>query len=225
MKSTEDASLTASSIFLRALAGSSSRPSQTSQVSPVVTGTGLARLTRWMMEISSSTDFSAAQHGLVADHDGAHVAVAASERDRGLDFPLIASFVFVDPDTERHAQTEFGGDPGNQFHTGGRGIGSDGTGVGTQLPQVGTNLIGGRPVAIVGMLRARVRRIGDAGELPVKIRARILPVEKAPQASMHARDERDDCNNEFSWKFKPNGQLAGPEPIPQGHPRPCVTVA
>jgi len=35
---------------------------------------------------------------LVADYDGIDVAVAARERDGGLDFPLVTPFVLIDPD-------------------------------------------------------------------------------------------------------------------------------
>ncbi len=42
-----------------------------------------------------------AQRGLIADHDRIDVAVAARKRDGGLYLPLVASFVFVDPNAKR----------------------------------------------------------------------------------------------------------------------------
>ena len=61
MKSTAEASFVAASALLSASSGflGSVIPSHTSKVSPVVTGTGLWRLTRRMIPIRSSTDLSA----------------------------------------------------------------------------------------------------------------------------------------------------------------------
>ena len=64
---------------------------QTVQISPVVTGTGLIALDA-LDDLDELVDrLVRPQRGLVADHDRVDVAVAAGERDGGLDFPLVAA--------------------------------------------------------------------------------------------------------------------------------------
>ena len=49
------------------------------------------------------------QRGLVPDHDGIDVAVAARERNGRLDLALVAGLVLVYPDAERNLEPELGG--------------------------------------------------------------------------------------------------------------------
>ncbi len=132
----------------------------------------------------------ATQRGLVADHDRVDVAVAARERDGGLDFPFVAGLVLVDPDAERHLEPELGGNCRHELDAAGRAIGADGVGIGAENLQVGANLLRRRTVAVIRMLRSPVRRIGNAGKRRIDIGDRLLPLEQSPQAGMHADDER-----------------------------------
>ena len=93
---------------------------QTVQISPVVTGTGLIALDALDERDQLVDRLFRAQRGFVADHDRVDVAVAARELDGGLDFPLVAVFVLVDPDAERDLQAELGGDRRHQFDAAGR---------------------------------------------------------------------------------------------------------
>ena len=90
----------------------------------------------------------ATQRGLVADHDRVDVAVAARERDGGLDFPLVAGLVLVDPDAERDLEPELGGNRRHQLDAAGRAVGADGVGVGAEKLQVGADLLRRRTVAV-----------------------------------------------------------------------------
>jgi hypothetical protein len=120
------------------------------------------------------------QRGLVADHDRVDVAVAARERDGGLDFPLVAGFVLVDPDAERDLEPELRGDRRHELDAAGGAVGADGVGVGTEDFQVGANLLRRRAITVVRMLRSRVGRIGDAGERRIDVGDRMLPIEQSP---------------------------------------------
>ena len=102
--------------------------------------------------ISSSTVLSAAQRRLVADHDRIDVAVATSERERGLDFPLVAVFILVDPDAERDLEPELRGDCRHEFDATSRTVGTNGVGVRAEDLQVGADLLRRRAVAVVRML-------------------------------------------------------------------------
>ena len=93
-----------------------------------------------------------AQRGLIADHDRIDVAVAARKRDGGLYLPLVASFIFIDPNAERDFKSELGGDRRHQLTATGRAVGADRLGIGSKDLQVGTNLLRRRAVAIVRML-------------------------------------------------------------------------
>ncbi len=70
-----------------------------------------------------------AQGRLVADDDGVDVAVAARQRNAGLDFALVAGFVLVDPDAERDLEPELGGNRRHQLAARRRAIGADGVSV------------------------------------------------------------------------------------------------
>ncbi len=86
----------------------------------------------------------AAQHRLVADHDGVDVAVVAGEVERRADFPLVALLVLVEPGADRDLEAELGGDRRHQLGAAGRRIGADRPGIGRDGLQVGANLRGGR---------------------------------------------------------------------------------
>ena len=92
------------------------------------------------------------QRGLVADDDGVDVGVATSEGDRGLDLPLVAGFIFVDPDTQRDLETELRGNRGHEFTAASRTVGTNGVGIRAEDLQVGADLRGRRAVAVVRML-------------------------------------------------------------------------
>ena len=111
-------------------------------VSPVVTGTGTWRLTRLMISIRSSTSTSSRKTDLVADYDRVDVAVALGERDRLLDFTLVAlSFFlndlvglliaeFFEPDTKRNLSAELGRNCRHELEAASRRISSDRSRVG-----------------------------------------------------------------------------------------------
>ena len=130
------------------------------------------------------------QYRLVADHDRVDVAVAACQRDRGLDFLLVTGIrydlpigidnVLVDPDAERDLEPELRGNRGHELDAAGRAVGADRLRVRAEDFQVGANLLRCRAVAVIGMLRSCVRRIGDAGERSVDIGDRLLPLEQSP---------------------------------------------
>ena len=63
---------------------------------------------------------------------------------------------------------------GHQLGAAGRRIGADGVGIGRDRFEVGADLLDGRAVAEIGMLRAGERRVGNAGELAGEIRRRLL---------------------------------------------------
>jgi hypothetical protein len=110
------------------------------------------------------------QQRLVADHDGIDVAVAARERDRGLDFALVAFLVAFDlppvapdagarllgdaaePDTDRDLEAEFRGDAGDQLLPASGGVRADRAGVGTQELEVAADLFRSRPIAVIRVL-------------------------------------------------------------------------
>ena len=71
---------------------------------------------------------------------------------RGANFALVARDVFVEPDAERDAQAEFGGDLRHQLETAGRGIGADRIGVRRDRREILADLFGGRTLGrIVGI--------------------------------------------------------------------------
>ena len=121
-----------------------------------------------------------AQRGLVADHDRVDVAVATGERDRRLDLELVARLVLVDPDAERDLQPELGGDWRHEFEAAGRRVGADGVRIGTDELEIGADLLRRRPVATVGMLGARERRVGQAGQRSCNAGRCLLPLEQSP---------------------------------------------
>src|SRR4029450_13619908 len=142
----------------------------------------------------------AGQHRLVADHYGVDVAVATRQRDRGLNLLLVpgirydlavgADNVLVDPEAERDLEPELGSNRGHQLDAAGGAVGADVLSVGAENLQIGADLLRPRPVAVVGMLRSRVGRVGNTGERGVDVGPRLVPVEQPPQAGMHADDER-----------------------------------
>ena len=93
-----------------------------------------------------------AQHRLVADHDRIDIAVAASERERGLDFPLVAVFILVDPDAKRDLEPELRGNCRYEFNSTSRAIGTNGVGVRAEDLEVGADLLRRRAIAVVRML-------------------------------------------------------------------------
>ena len=117
---------------------------------------------------------------LVADHDGIDVAVAPRERNRRLDLPLVAGFVLVDPDAERHLESELGGDCRHQLDAAGGAVGADRLRIGAQDLQIVANLLLGWTIATIRMLRACVRRIRDAGQRRLDVGDRLLPLEQRP---------------------------------------------
>ena len=156
-----------------------------------------------------------AQRGLVADHDRIDVAVAAGERDGGLDFLLVARLVLVDPDAERDLQPELRRDRRNEFAAAGRRIGADRVRIGTDQPEIGADLLGGRPVAVVGMLRAGERRIRQAGERGRDVGGRFLPLEQSPQTGMHADDKRHHSRDGAHRSATTQGRNRDPNPSPR----------
>src|SRR5262249_245891 len=102
-----------------------------------------------------------AQRRLVADHDAVDVAVAPGPRDGALDLPFVTFPVGIDPDAERDLEPELGGNRGYQLAAARRGVCTDGVGIGTENLQVGANLFRCRLVAVIRMLRSRVRRVRD----------------------------------------------------------------
>ena len=100
-----------------------------------------------------------AQGRLVAHDDGVDVAVAACQRNAGLDFPLVAGFVLVDPDAERDLEPELCGNRRHQLAARGRAIGADGVSVRTENFQIRADLLRCGAIAVIGMLSSRVGRI------------------------------------------------------------------
>ena len=70
---------------------------QAVQISPVVTGTGLERFTRWMSLMRSSTLISARSIVSLPTTMALTLLLVAGEVERGADFPLVAVLVLVDP--------------------------------------------------------------------------------------------------------------------------------
>src|SRR4029077_10658172 len=102
------------------------------------------------------------------------------EREGGGDFALVALLVLVDPDADRDLQAELGGDPGHKLDAAGRRIGAHGARIKTEQFEIGAYLRFGGTIPGVGMLRARVRRIGDTGQLAADARRGMLTLEQAP---------------------------------------------
>ena len=158
--------------------------------------------------------FFSAQHRLVADHDGVDVAIAARERNGGLDFSLIAGFVLVDPNAQRDLEPQLGGNRGHKLASRGRAVGPDGVSVWTEDLQIGADLLRGRAVAVVRMLGSRVRRIGDAGERSVDVGDGLMPLQQCPQAGVNADDERHHSSDGAHRRATTRGREYGPEPVP-----------
>ncbi len=133
-----------------------------------------------------------AQDCLVTDHDRIDVAVALGERDRLIDFTVIAGDIFfdrltgflvgnlVEPDANRDLHAELSRDGGHKLQAAGRRIGADGARVGTEQAQIATDLLWRWHIAAIGILPARVGRIGNAGEWCVYVRNWLLPVQQSP---------------------------------------------
>src|SRR6202521_3890612 len=100
---------------------------------------------------------------LVADHDCIDIAVAPGERNRLLDFPLVADLVLVDPDAQRDLEPELGCDRRYELAAAGRAVSADRLSVRAEDFQIGANLLLGRTVAVVRMLRPRIGRVRDTG--------------------------------------------------------------
>src|SRR4030088_3302384 len=154
------------------------------------------------------------QRGLVTDHDGVDVAVATSERDGGLDFPLVAGFILVDPDAEGDLEPELRSNRGYELTAASRTIGTNGVGIWTEDLQIGADLLRRRAVPVVRMLGRRIRRIGNARERSVYIGDRLLPLEKTPQAGMHADDERHHSSDGAHRTTTTRGRRQRPAPVP-----------
>ena len=118
--------------------------------------------------------------GLVADHDCIDVAVAPRQRNSCRNFPLVAGFVLVDPDAERHLEPELGCDRRDELAAAGRAIGADRLGVGAEDFQISANLLFGGTIAVVRMLGPRVGRVGDAGQRRIDVGDRLVPLEQSP---------------------------------------------
>ena len=156
-----------------------------------------------------SLEHRAPQGGLVADHDGVDIIVAARELARGANLRLVAVDVIavavtherivavaveigVEPDAERDLQSELGRDAGHHFEPAGRRVGADGLRIGRDRLQVGADLRFGRAAFdVVGMRDALEGGVGDAGQRLVHIRGISGGLEISPQASMQARCKRD----------------------------------
>ncbi len=140
----------------------------------------------------------APQGRFVADHDGGDVVIRARQLDRAADFRLVAVEVGdrlvvgvarqgvvavavevgVEPDAERHPQTELGGDARNDLHAAGRPVEPDRAGVGRDGLQVGADLRRGRNV--IGSADAFERRVRDAGERLSDVRRGPFTLQKCP---------------------------------------------
>ena len=169
---------------------------QAFQISPVVTGTEVSRLTRWILLMSSSVVCSPRIDRLVADHDAVDVAMLAGEIDDGAHFALVALGVLVDPGADRNAQAELAGDLGHELGAAGRRIGADHPGVGRDGLQVGADLLGAR---CAGRCRDGLtieRRVGDAGELAIEGGSTDDVPRNSPHAGMNASDENADKNDD-----------------------------
>ena len=138
----------------------------------------------------------AAVDGLVADHERVDVAVLAGKLDGRAHLPRIALFVLVDPGPDGDLEVELVGDRRHELDAGGRGIGADRPGIGCDGLEVRANLLGGRPLAPVGMLGIRKGSVGNAGERPRYVGRGHLVPRQSPDGDMHARDERNDGSDE-----------------------------
>ena len=149
---------------------------------------------------------------LVADHDRIDVPVLPRELKGAAQLDFIApggvgrrsrragarprEFLFqcrpVEPDTERDFQPELVGDPGHDLATGGRRIGSDRAGDGSDRLEVGPDIGRVRTVSGFWISRARIGGIGDAGELAVEIRGGGALLQQRPKPCMDADRERNN---------------------------------
>ena len=160
-----------------------------------------------------------AQRGLVADHQRIDVAVTLGERNGRGDLALVAFLILVDPDADGNLKSEFGGNARHEFDAAGRGIGADGARVEAELFEIGADLRLGRTIAVIGMLRACVGRVGDTRKLAADARCRMLALEQAPDSGMQARHERDHaCRHLRSLTRADNGYAAVRDGTDPGRP-------
>ena len=116
---------------------------QAFQISPVVTGTEVSRLTRWILRISSLDGLVAAVDRLVADHDAVDVAVLAREIDRRRESRArcARSFLSIQAPTETRRPNSWA-IVGHELGAAGRRIGADLPGVGRDRLEIGADLLG-----------------------------------------------------------------------------------
>ncbi len=107
--------------------------------------------------------------GLVAHDDAVDVAVTPREIDHRADFTLVAIPIFVDPCAGCNTQPEFRSYARHEFDTAGRRVSTDGSRVGREKLEVGTDLRGLRRGAGVRMRGAFEWRVGNACELPFEV--------------------------------------------------------
>ena len=106
---------------------------QAFQISPVVTGTVVSRLTRWIMLDQVVDRLLAAEDGFVADDDAVDVAMPAGEIDDRARFRARCGLVFLSiqaPTVTRRPNSA--AIAGHQFGAAGRRIGADRARVGRE---------------------------------------------------------------------------------------------
>src|SRR6202043_225092 len=126
----------------------------------------------------------------------------------------VARLVLVDPDTERHLEPKLLGDGRYQLTASGAAVGAYRLRVRAEHLEIGANLRLGRAIAEIGMLRAGVRRIGDAGEGIINTGDRLVPLEQTPQAGMHAQNEHHHSRNGAHGRLTSPEEKRGPNPSP-----------
>jgi hypothetical protein len=135
----------------------------------------------------------AGKNGLVANHDAVDVAVALGQRDRRLDFAVVALRIFIYPGTQGDLHAEFCGNRWHQFATFRRRVQTDGARQGGESFQIGANFFGVDGFDDdVARFKRRVRKTRqDAAE----IGSRLLVLEQTPQRSVSCGYKQQDGND------------------------------